>query len=54
MWISGGIAPLVLNLDSVLGWVVNFAFRPLYPHRRSPPYPLYKRLGGSGDGDDLS
>jgi hypothetical protein len=32
----GGTAPLILNLEAKLRWVVSFMFRQLYPRRNSP------------------
>jgi len=30
-WVSGGIAPRILNLGTRWSWVVSFMPRPLYP-----------------------
>jgi hypothetical protein len=53
---SGGIARRILNFGTRWRWVVSFTPRPLYPQRKSPPYPLDRRLGGpqsrSGRGDE--
>jgi hypothetical protein len=46
-WGSGGIAPRILDLVTSWMWVVSFTHRPLYPQRKSPQYPLYRRLSGS-------
>jgi hypothetical protein len=43
---SGGIAPRILDLGTKWRWVVSFTPRPLYPHGKSPWYPLDRRLGG--------
>jgi hypothetical protein len=40
-WVSGGIAPHILDLGTRLRWVVSFTPRPLYPQKKSPWYPLY-------------
>jgi hypothetical protein len=45
-WGSGGIAPRILDLGTGWRWMVSFAPRPLYPHGKSPWYPLDTRLGG--------
>jgi hypothetical protein len=39
-WVSGDMARRILEL------VVNFTPRPLYPHRKSPWYPLDRMPGG--------
>jgi len=44
---SGGITPRSLDLGTRWGWVVSFTFRPLYPQREGPRYPLDRRLGGA-------
>jgi hypothetical protein len=43
---SGGIDPRFLNLGTSW-WPVSFKPRPIYPRRKSPRYPLDRRLGGS-------
>jgi hypothetical protein len=43
---SGCIDPRILDLGTSWSWVVSFTPRPLYHQRKSPPYPLDKRLGG--------
>jgi hypothetical protein len=43
---SGGIAPLIPWPRHRRRWVVSFTPRPLYPHGKSPWYPLDRRLGG--------
>jgi len=45
---SGSTAPLILNLGTWWGWVVNSTSRPLPPPppRNGPRYPLDLRLGG--------
>jgi hypothetical protein len=45
-WRSGGIAPRVLDLGTRCRGVVSFTPRPLYPKRKSPWYPLDRRLSG--------
>jgi hypothetical protein len=45
-WRSGGISPLILDPGIRWMWVVSFTPRPLYPHGKSPWYPLDRRLGG--------
>jgi len=35
-----------LDLGTRWKWVVSFTPRPLYPCRKSPRYPLDRRLGG--------
>jgi hypothetical protein len=45
-WESGGIAPHILDVGIRWRWVVSFTLRPLYPQRKSPWYPLGRRLGG--------
>jgi len=53
---GGGTAPRILNLGSRKRSVDSFTSRPLYPQRKKPWYPLYRRLGGpqslSGHGDE--
>ena len=34
-WMSGGIAPRILNFGSRWSWVVSFTFRQLYPVRKN-------------------
>jgi hypothetical protein len=34
-WVSGGIAPRILDLGTRLRWVVSFTPRPLYPRERA-------------------
>jgi hypothetical protein len=46
-WGSGGIVPRIVDLGTRWRWVVSFTLRPLYPHGKSPWYPLDRRLGGS-------
>jgi len=46
LWVSGGIAPRILNLGTRWRWVVSFAPQPLYPQGKSPRFPLVRRLGG--------
>jgi hypothetical protein len=43
---NGGIALRILDLGTRLKWVVIFTPRPLYSQRKSPRYPLDRRLGG--------
>jgi hypothetical protein len=45
-WRSGGIAPRILDLGTRWRWVVIFTPQPFYPQRKSPWYPLARRLGG--------
>jgi len=45
-WMSGGIAPRILQLGSRRRWVVSFTPRSLYPQGRSPRCPLARRVGG--------
>jgi hypothetical protein len=45
-WGSGGIARRILHFGTRLRWVVSFTPRPLYLQRKSPWYPLDRRLGG--------
>jgi len=44
-WGSGGIAPRIL-WGTRWRWVVSFTSQPLYLQRKSPWYPLDRRLGG--------
>jgi hypothetical protein len=44
-WGSGGITPF-FDLGTRWRWVVSFTLRPLYSQRKSPWYPLDKRLVG--------
>jgi hypothetical protein len=44
---SGGIAPLVLNLDTKWMWVVSFTARQIHPRGKNPWNPLDGRLGGT-------
>jgi hypothetical protein len=46
VWGSGCIDPHFLDLGASWRWVVSFTPRPLYPRRKSPRYPLDRRLGG--------
>jgi hypothetical protein len=45
-WGNGCIAPCILDLGTRWRWVVSFTPRPLYPKKKSPWYPLDRRLGG--------
>jgi hypothetical protein len=45
-WGCRGIAPRIPDLGIRWRWVVSFTPRPLYPQRKSPWYPLDRRLGG--------
>jgi hypothetical protein len=46
-WVSGDIAPCILNFGTRRTWVVSFTPRPLYNTRgRKPRYPLDRRPGG--------
>jgi hypothetical protein len=45
-WGSGGIAPRFLDLGTRWRLAVSFTPRSLYPQRKSPCYPLDRRLGG--------
>jgi hypothetical protein len=45
-WGSGGIAPSILDRDTVWRWVVSFMPQPLYRQGKSPWDPLDRRLGG--------
>jgi hypothetical protein len=42
----GRVDPRVLVLGTSWRWVVSFTPRPLYLQRKSPRYPLDRRLGG--------
>jgi len=46
-WVSGIIAPRILDLSTRWRWVVSFTPRPLYPQGKSSRYPLHRRLGRS-------
>jgi hypothetical protein len=46
-WVSGCIAPRILDLGTRWRWVVSFTTRPLYSQGKSRWYPLYRRLGGT-------
>ena len=46
MWRSWGIAPLILNLDTKLVWMVGFTLRQLSYRGKSPCYPLHIGLSG--------
>jgi len=46
-WGNGGITPRLFNFGTRWRWVVSFKPWLLYPGRRSPPYPLEGRLGGT-------
>jgi hypothetical protein len=41
----GGMAPRILDLGTRRRWVVSFTPRPLYLQKKSPWYPLDRRLG---------
>jgi hypothetical protein len=43
-----------IDLGTRWKWVVSFTLRPLYPQRKSPWYPLDRRLGGFRDGLDAT
>jgi hypothetical protein len=45
-WVSGGIAPRIVDLGTRWRWVVSFTTRPLNPQGKNPWCPLYRRLGG--------
>jgi len=45
-WGSRGTAPRIRDLGIRWMWVVSFKYWPLYRQRRSPCYPLERRLGG--------
>jgi len=42
--------PCILNLDTRWRWVVRFTLRPLYSRRKSPQYPLDRKLIGTKSG----
>jgi hypothetical protein len=44
---SGCIDPHFLDLGTRWRWMVSFTPRPLYTRRKSPRYPLDRRLGGT-------
>jgi hypothetical protein len=44
-YVSGGIAPSILNLSTRWRWVVKFMPHPLYPLGKTIWYPLDGRLG---------
>jgi hypothetical protein len=46
VWGSGCIDPYFLDLSPSWRWVVSFMHGPLYHRRKSPRYPLDRRLGG--------
>jgi hypothetical protein len=54
---SEGIAPRILDLGTRWEWVISFMPPLLHPQGKSPPYPLYRRLGGpqnrSGRGGEV-
>jgi hypothetical protein len=58
VWVSGVIAPRILNLGTRWKWVmVNFMPQALYLCGKSPRYLMYRRLGGplsrsGGGGED--
>jgi hypothetical protein len=45
-WGTGSIAPCILELGIKWRWVVSFTPPSLYPHCKSPWFPLERRLGG--------
>jgi hypothetical protein len=45
-WGSEGIVQHILNLYTKWTWVVNCTPQPLFPQRKGPWYPLYRRMGG--------
>jgi hypothetical protein len=45
-WVSGGIAPCILNLGTRWRWVACFMPQSLYTHGKNSLYPLVRRLGG--------
>jgi hypothetical protein len=45
-WGSGGRVPCNPDLGTRWTWVVSFTLLSLYPQRKSPWYPLDRRLGG--------
>jgi hypothetical protein len=46
-WRKGITAPRILDLDTVLRFVVSYIPRPLYPEGNNLWYPLDRKLGGS-------
>jgi hypothetical protein len=46
-WASGVIDPRILDLGTRWKWMDSFTPWLLYPQRKSPWYPLDRRLGGS-------
>jgi len=44
VWVSGGIAPHILNFGTRWGWVVSFTLWPLKPKGNCPWYPLDRKL----------
>jgi hypothetical protein len=44
---SGGIAPHIIDLSTKWWWVVWFMPQLIYPQRKSPCYPLHRKLGGT-------
>jgi hypothetical protein len=46
VWWNGGIAPHIHNIGITWKWVVSFTPQLLYLWRKSPWYPLDRRLGG--------
>jgi len=49
----GDEAPLILNLDTRMRWVVNFTSRPIYLREKSSRYTLIRILDGPRAGLDL-
>jgi hypothetical protein len=45
-WESGGIGSRILDFGTRWRRVISFTPRPLYTQRKSPWYPLDRRLGG--------
>jgi hypothetical protein len=45
-WVSGGIAPLIVNLGTKWRWVVSLMLHPLCSRGKSPLYPMGGELGG--------
>jgi hypothetical protein len=43
---TGGVEVQLFDLGTRWMWLVGFTLRPLYPQRKSPYYPLHRRLGG--------
>jgi hypothetical protein len=43
---SGDISPHIFDLGTTWSWVGSFTIRPPYPQRKSPCYPLERRMGG--------